>query len=107
MIGETARELEHRLRRRIAALDQLRRAMPANLDAGEQIGLRSDKLVQPLGLEGELGPENLDIRRERDRGAAAIGRRTDMLQRPQRLPAAEPLAVELAVARHLDHRVAR
>jgi hypothetical protein len=40
MVGKPAGELEHRLGRSVVA-DQRRIAAPADLDAGEEIGLRA------------------------------------------------------------------
>ena len=106
VIGKAAGELEHRFGRRVVA-DQFGRALPANLDAREQIRLRARELVQPRGLEAHLGAEDLLVGDEADHRAAPVGCRADMLDRPERLAARETLAVELAVARDLDDRVRR
>ena len=105
VIAEPTGELEHRLGQHIA-VRKGRIAAPADLDAGEQIGLGADQLVEPRRLELHLA-EDLGVGHEADRGAPPIGCRPDMLDRPQRLPSAEALAVQLAVAGNLDRGVAR
>ena len=106
MVGEAAGELEHCFRGRVVA-DQFGGAFPANLDPGEEIGLGAGKLVEPRRLEMHFRPENLVIGGEGDRGATAVGGRAEMFERAERHAARETLAIELAVARHLDHRVGR
>jgi hypothetical protein len=110
VIGQAAGELEHRLGWEAALAvsvgDQLGIAFPADLDAGEEIRLGTDQLVEPARLEQHLA-EDLGIGNEADRGAAPVGRAADMLERSQRLPLAEALAIELLVACDLDGGVDR
>ncbi len=105
VIGEAAGELEDGFGRRVVR-DQRGIAFPADLDAGEQIGLGPRQLVEPRGLELHLA-EDLGIGGEGDRGAAPVGRAAEMLEGAERLPPAEALAVELPLARDLDDGVGR
>ena len=106
MIGEAARELEHRLGGRLVG-DQLGIAAPAYLDAGEEIGLGARQPVEPRRLELRVLAENLGIGGEGDGGAAPVLGRAQLDQLRGRQAAGEGLAVELLVARDLDHRVDR
>ena len=63
--------------------------------------------MQPLRLEVELVAEDLGVGGEGDAGAAAVGGGAEPLDRAERLPLGEALAVELAVARDLDDGVRR
>ena len=56
----------------LKALEQLGIAVPADLDAAEQIRLRPRHLEQALRLEGRLGTEDIGVRPEADPGAAAV-----------------------------------
>ena len=105
MVGETARELEHRLGRRVV-VDQRRIAAPSYLDSGEQIGLGPGEPVEPGRLEQGLGAENLGVGDEGQGGASAVRGRPSLLERRGRLAAREGLAVELLVAGDLDDRLA-
>src|ERR1700722_15981026 len=84
------------------ALEQFRRAVPANLDAAEQIGLRARHLEQPLRLEDGLGAENLAVRLEADLGAAAVVDLAKIFELALGMTALERHAVELLAARDLD-----
>ena len=106
MVGEAARELEG------GALGDLgtgerRVAAPADLDPGEEIGLGPGEGVDALGAERRVGAENLGVGGEGDGGAAAVGGGADLLELGGRGAPAERLAVELPVARDLDHRLGR
>ena len=94
MVGEAARELEHRgLGDGVG--DERGVAAPADLDPGEQIGLGARELVEARGVEGGVGAENLGIGDEADGGAAAVGGGADFLELRGRCAARKGLAVEL------------
>src|SRR3546814_13532827 len=67
MIGKAAGELEDGACGRVVA-DQFRRALPADFDAPEKIGLRPGETVEPGWPEMGGGTENLRVRREADGG---------------------------------------
>ena len=95
--------MERRLFRHVVrAVQQLRRAGPADFDAAEQIGLRARHLEDALGLEVRLGAENLRVGPEAHLGAAPVRRLAGFLQFALRLAALEGHAVELLPARDLD-----
>ncbi len=95
--------MERRLFRHVLdAVQQLLGAVPADLDAGEQISLRARHLEQPLRLEGGLGAENLRVGLEAHAGAAPVRRAAELFQLRFRLAALEHLAVKLLAARDLD-----
>ena len=71
MVGKTAGKFEHRFGGHIVAREAFG-AFPADLNPGEEIGLRPRQLEQPLGTELALA-EDLGVGNEADRGAAAIG----------------------------------
>ena len=56
-------------------------AAPADLDAGEEIGLGARELVEPRRLELRVGAEDLRVGREGDGGAAPVGGGADVLER--------------------------
>ncbi len=72
IILQPARKVKTVLGRHVVdALQQCRVAVPADLDATEQIGLGAGHLEQALRLEGGLGAEDLGVGPEADFGAAA------------------------------------
>src|SRR3546814_19856479 len=79
MIGKAAGELEDGACGRVVA-DQFRRALPADFDAPEKIGLRPGETVEPGWPEMGGGTENLRVRREADGGAAPVRRCAQLLQ---------------------------
>ena len=106
MVGDSARELEHGLGRRVV-VDQRRVAPPADLDAREQVRLGPGEPVQPPRPEPRARAEDLDIRHEAELGPAPVGNRAHLLEPGHRLAADELLPEQLLVARDLDHRVGR
>ena len=90
----------------VGAGEELRIAGPAQLDVGEEIGLRPRHREQALGAEFQL-LEDLRVRVEGDAGAASVGRRADLGERRFGQSAREGLAVELLAARHLDDELVR
>ena len=67
IILQAAGEVEGVLGRNVLdALEQFGRALPADLDAAEQIGLRARHLEQALRLEGRLGAEDVGVGLEAD-----------------------------------------
>ncbi len=96
--GETERGL---FRHVLDALEQFLGAMPADLDAAEEVGLGARHLEHALGLERGLRPENLRIGPEADFGAAPVGRAPGLFQLALRLAALEGHAVKLLLARNL------
>jgi hypothetical protein len=101
VIAEAAGELEHGFGRRLIR-DQRGIALPADLDAGEQIGFGARELVEPRGLEQHLA-EDFHVGRERHRSAAPVGRGADLLDRPEGQALAEALAVEQPIACDFDY----
>src|SRR3546814_18134821 len=91
MIGKAAGELEDGACGRVVA-DQFRRALPADFDAPEKIGLRQGETVEPGWPEMGGGTENLRVRREADGGAATVRRCAQLLQAACRMPAGKALA---------------
>src|SRR5690242_6630631 len=85
----------------ILALDQLRRAGPADLDAAIEIGLRARHTVQALGPEAVL-LEDLRVRMKGHLGAAAIVHGALVLQLRRGMAARIALNIERALARDLD-----
>ena len=84
------------------ALEQLGRALPANLDAAEQIGLRARHLEQALRLESGLGAEDVGVGLEADAGAAAVVDLAEVFELALGMAALETHAVEFLAARDLD-----
>ncbi|MBA7621943.1 hypothetical protein ES703_29313 [subsurface metagenome] len=84
------------------ALEQLRRALPADFDAAEQIGLRARHLEQALRLEGGLGAEDIGVRLEADARAAAVVDLAEVLELALRVAAFEAHAIEFLAARDFD-----
>src|SRR5215471_3163276 len=84
------------------ALQQLRRARPTDLDATEKICLRARHLEDTLRLEPSVGTENLRIRLESNRRAAAVCDPTQRLKLALRLSALKHLAVEVLATCDLD-----
>src|SRR3546814_10087685 len=93
VIGKAAGELEHRLGGRVVA-DQLGGAFPADFDAREQIGFRTRHAIQALRLETAVLAEDFRVGDEGDAGAAAVRRRTQFLEPPERVAARKTLAIE-------------
>ena len=103
IILETTGEVKRRFRRNIVdALEQFRRAVPADFDAAEQIGLRARHLEQALRFERGLGAENFGVRLEADGGAAAVVDLAEVLELALGMAALERHLVELLAARDLD-----
>src|SRR3546814_15426559 len=87
--------------------EEFRRALRAEFDAPEKIGLRPGETVEPGWPEMGGGTENLRVRREADGGAAPVRRCAQLLQAAGRMPARKALAEQFLVPRDLDHRVGR
>src|SRR5205085_7536914 len=88
-------------RNRFLVLDQLRRALPTDLDPAEEIGLRARHREQPLRLERDPLAEDLRVRLEADAGAPPVMDLAELFELVQRLATREALAVELAAAGNL------
>src|ERR1700754_1810069 len=98
IVTQTLREVKGLLGRYVLdALQQLRIAVPADLDAAEQVGLRPRHLEHALRVESEL-TENLFVRLEPYLGAAPVRDLAELLQPGLRFSALEDLAIELAAA---------
>ena len=80
MVGEAAWELEDGVFGDVGA-GEGRVAPPANFDARKQICLGSRQPVEPIGREGGVGAENLQVRREGDGRSATVWGRTHFLER--------------------------
>src|SRR6478609_8078755 len=105
-ILKPAREVEDRaLRRLLVACEQRSGARPADLDAAEEVGLGARHAEQPRRCESSALAEDLCIRLEADRGAAAVLHRAETFQRAVWMSAGISLPVELLPARHLDFEV--
>ena len=103
VVGQAAGEVEGRLHRRVAVFDL---GLPADLDAGEEIGLGADHLEQARGFEA-VRAKNLFVGVEGHGGAPAVGGRADLLHRALRDAAREALLKEFTVPRDLyDHGIA-
>ena len=103
IILQAAREVEFVLGRNVLdALQQFRRALPADFDAAEQIGFRARHLEQALRLEGCLGAEDIGVRLEADAGAAAVVDLAEVLELALGMAALEAHAIEFLAARDLD-----
>ena len=103
VVLQAVRELEGRFRRNVVdALDQRRRAFPADLDAAEQIGLGARHLEQAAGLEMGVLAEDLVIGLEAHLGAAPVEHAAHGLELALRQAAGEDLPVEGLAARDLD-----
>ena len=103
---EAGREMEHlALGHALSAGEQLRIALPADLDPAVEIGLAARHAVHQRGAEAQPLAEDLRIGAEADHGAAAVGGAADQLELARRLAADEALAPELAVARDLDDQL--
>ena len=90
VVLQSADEVKLVLGRHIVdALEQGRVAVPANLDAAEQIGFGARHLEQALRLEGSLGAENLGVRLEPDTRAAAVVDLAEVLELALRVAALE------------------
>src|SRR3569833_650210 len=72
--------MERRFGRHIVAVQKLGRAVPSDLDAAIEIGLRARHLEQALGLEMRLGAKDLRIRLEAHARAALVWRTSDLFQ---------------------------
>ena len=88
--------------RRIVAVDQIRRARPANFDPAEQIRLRPRQLVEPRRLEMRIGPENLHVGLEAHLRAAPVVHRAQVFQLRDRRAALVALHPKIAIARDLN-----
>ncbi len=106
MVGEAVGELEDRAFGDLVAGER-GVAAPADLDPGEEVGLRAGELVEALGRESGVGAEDFRVGGEGDGGAALVGGGADLLQLRCGEAAREGLAVELLVARDLDDGVGR
>ncbi|MEY9475271.1 hypothetical protein ABH992_007670 [Bradyrhizobium yuanmingense] len=103
IVLEAAREVERRFRRHVLyAFEQLGRAVPADLDAAEQVGLRARHLEQALRLERGLLPEDVGVGLEAHARAAAVVDLAEVLELALGMAALEGHAVELLAARDLD-----
>ena len=95
--------MKRRFRRDFRAVaDQRGRAMPADLDAPEQIGLRTRHLEHARGIEARLGAENLRIGQKTHLGAAAVQRLADDRKLAGRLAPFERLPIKRLAAGDLD-----
>ena len=102
-ILQSAREMEAVFGRNIFdALQELRRAAPADLDTAEQIGLGARHLEQALRLERGLGAEDVGIRLEADARAAAVVDLAEVFELALGMAALEGHAIELLAARNFD-----
>src|SRR3546814_20504225 len=106
MIGQTTGKLEHGGGWRVVA-DQAGIAVPADLDTPEQIGFGAGEAIKPRRLEMRGRPENLDVGNKAQRCTAPVGRRSQLFEAGRRMATGEGLPEKLAIARHLDHSVAR
>ena len=88
MVGEPAGELEGRAFGNLGG-GEARVAAPADLDPGEEIGLRARELVEAVGDERSVGAENLEVGDEADRRAAAVGGGADFFERVVATPRAK------------------
>src|SRR5437588_3942857 len=102
-ILRSAREMEAVFGRNIFdALQELRRAAPADLDTAEQISLGARHLEQALRLERGLGAEDVGIRLEADARAAAVVDLAEVFELALGMAALEGHAIELLAARDFD-----
>ena len=85
--------------------EQFRRAVPADLDAAEQVGLGAGHLVEASRFELRALAEDLRIGMETHLGAAAVLNLAEILQPANRVAAGKTLAVEVAATRDLDLEV--
>ena len=102
---EAGRKMEHLARRHVGARHQLRIALPADLDAAEQIRLAARQAMHRGRPELRALAEDLGVRPDPDRGAPAVRGRTEPLEAGGRRPAHVALAPQLAVAGDLDHQL--
>src|SRR5262249_4112426 len=103
IILQTSGEVEAVFGRHVLdALEQLRRALPADLDAAEQVRLRARHLEQALRLEGRLRTENFGIRLEADAGAATVIDLAEVLELALGMAALKAHTIELLAARDFD-----
>src|SRR3984957_17688583 len=103
VVSQPARKMKRRLRRDFRAVaNERRRAMPADLDAPEQIGLRARHLEHARGIEARLSSENLGIGQKTPLGAAAVQRLADDRKPARRLTPREDLAIKRLAAGDLD-----
>ena len=94
-------------RRRVIAMNDVRIADPADLDATEQIGLRARELVEPARLEMRIRPEDLEVRLEAHGRAAPVLDRAQILQLRDGHAALIALHPEVPVARDFDFQPLR
>src|SRR5277367_3281793 len=85
-----------------AVADQRKRAVPADLDAPEEIGLRTRHLEHARGVEARLGAEDLRVGQKAHLGAPAVQRLADDRKFARRLAAFERLPIKGLAARDLD-----
>jgi len=100
-VGEVQRVLGGNV---VAVVDEQRVALPANLHAAEQIGLGTGHAVQRARLQAGAVAEDFRVGMEQHGGAAPVLHRAHLGDRAQRRATAEFLAIQLALARHLDHQ---
>src|SRR5687767_12189850 len=84
-ILEAAREMQHRLFRRLLVLDMGGITGPADLDAAEQIGFGTRHAEKPRARELDRLAEDLRIRPEADAGAAPVVDLAELLELARRL----------------------
>ena len=82
-----------------------RRAAPADLDAGDQIGLGPRHAIECCRPEGRAVAEDFRVRVEADRRAAPVVARAGRFQLAARRAARIALGPQLPVARHFDAQV--
>src|SRR5262245_64172206 len=89
------------------AFEQRLVAVPTDLDAAEEVGLRSRHLEDAIGFEYGLWSENFRIGFEAYPRATAIGRAASLFQLAFRLSALESHPIELLFARDFDFHALR
>jgi hypothetical protein len=84
--------MKHLARRDVGVRHQLRRALPADLDAAEQISLAARHAIHGRRPEAGVLAEDLGVRDDPDLGAAAVRGRADAFERGDRRAAHVALA---------------
>ena len=103
IIFEPLLEMEGRFGRHIVgAVEQFGIAVPADLDAAEQVGLGARHLEHAQRIERRLGAEDFRVGLETNLGAATVVDLAELLQTALGLPAHKNLRVELAAAGDFD-----
>jgi hypothetical protein len=105
VILETAGKVEHRLFRRLAALDQRRVAGPADFHPAEQVGLGAGHAVEPARIKPGAWHRKCPVGMKADLGAAAVVDFAELFEAALRNATGEPLPVELPVACDFDHKI--